>query len=97
MRFRLDGVDGGVGQPDHPKPRTPPPPLDRRQCVEFLKLVHDAEILATSIRSLPVSIVGSRDNASSFRSTAGIVSLSSFTASFRRTAGSLVVSTAKAC
>ena len=41
MRFRLDGQDGGIGQPDHPDPQAVPGLLDRCQCVEFLKLVHD--------------------------------------------------------
>lgn len=41
MRFRIDGQDGGIGQPDHKSPESTPDLLDRGQCVEFLKLVHD--------------------------------------------------------
>ncbi len=41
MRFRLDGYDSEPGQHDHPRPSTPAPLLDRDQCVEFLRLVHD--------------------------------------------------------
>lgn len=41
VRFRIDGQDGGVGQPDYTTPDATPALLDRRQCLEFLKLVHD--------------------------------------------------------
>ncbi len=41
MRFRLDGHDGGISQPSQPEPKTHALLLDRRQCVDFLQLVHD--------------------------------------------------------
>ena len=41
MRFRLDGQDGGIGQPSQPEPKNKPSTLSRRQCVEFLRLVHE--------------------------------------------------------
>lgn len=41
MRFRIDGQDGGLGQPDQAPPESTPALLDRGQCVEFLKLIHD--------------------------------------------------------
>jgi hypothetical protein len=41
VRFRLDGHDGEIGQPNPPQPTASAPLLDRRESVEFLKLVHD--------------------------------------------------------
>jgi hypothetical protein len=41
VRFRLDGHDGEISHPNQPRANSSAPLLDRRQCVEFLKLIHD--------------------------------------------------------
>jgi hypothetical protein len=41
VRFRIDGYDGPPSPHDQPHSKAPAALLDRDQCVEILKLVHD--------------------------------------------------------
>ncbi len=57
VRFRVDGFDGGMDQYDGSDREPSAPILDRDQCVEFLRLIHDGLGRTMACTQLGVGLV----------------------------------------